>query len=74
MTTPAVLEPIKTALVEGDMARARKLRYELVRELLRDTLEHVEDAKNYDGYDDLSFVYEEDLLNMLDALGIPEEH
>ena len=74
MTTPAVLEPIKTALVDGDNARARRLRYELVRGLLRDTLEKVDDAQMYGECDALAFVWEKELLAMLDSLGIPEEN
>jgi hypothetical protein len=61
------LEPIKTAMVEGNLARARKLRTQLLRDIIQELRDEWPEYSNSPPRR-LNMVE-----NMLDALGIPEE-
>jgi hypothetical protein len=67
-----LLEPIKTALTAGDAAGARRERLELFRVILDDLLDedsdHCQDLNYIEYYQGWRGVVE-----MVDALGIPEE-
>jgi hypothetical protein len=72
--TPTVLEPIKTAIVAGDHARARALRTQLFRELIDEMVGLMVDPMNFIDGPPVHYLQSiESLVESTDSLGIQEE-